>query len=77
LGNFPNTQEIGKFPEYPGIWEISEIFGEFPKCLGILEISSHLRNFQNLKNIPHSNICRYLGNIPDTQAFVKFLFLTF
>ena len=48
------------------------VFGEFPKCLGILEISSHLRNFQNLKNIPPSNICRYLGNFPDTQAFGKF-----
>jgi len=31
-----------------------------------------LRNFQNLKNIPPSNICRYLGNFPDTQAFGKF-----
>ena len=57
----------------PNVW----IFGKFPKCLGILEISSHLRNFQNLKNIPSSNICRYLRNFPDTQAFGKFLFLTF
>ncbi len=54
--NFPDTQA----------------FGKFPNCLGILEISSHLRNFQNLKNIPPSNICRYLGNFPDTQAFGKF-----
>jgi len=48
------------------------VFGEFPKCLGILEISNHLRNFQNLKNIPPLNTYRYLGNFPDTQAFGKF-----
>jgi len=33
LGNFPDTQAFGKFPRYPGIWEISQIpshFGNFP-----------------------------------------------
>ena len=25
LGNFPYTQAFGKFPRYPGIWEISQI----------------------------------------------------
>ena len=48
FGNFSNNWIFGKFLKCLGIWGI-------PKCLGILEISSHLRNFQNLKNIPHSN----------------------
>jgi len=50
LGNFPDTQAIGKFPRYPGIWEISQIprhlgnfpdtqaFGKFPRYSGIWEI---------------------------------------
>ena len=45
--------------EYLGNSSNIWVFGEFPS---ILEISSHLRNFQNFKNIPHSDICRYLGN---------------
>ena len=42
-----NVWVSGIFPEYLGIWEISQI----PR---------HLRNFQNLKNIPPSNIYRNL-----------------
>jgi len=30
LGNFPDTQAFGKFPRYPGIWEIFQI----PRDLG-------------------------------------------
>jgi len=79
LGIWENPQISGYLVNSSNVW----VFGEFPKCQGIVEISSHLRNFQNLKNIPHSNICRYLEiseiprhleNFPDTQAFEKFLF---
>ena len=65
LGNFPMSDNLGNSLNVLVFWE-------FPKCLGILEISSHLRNFHYLKNIPHSNICRLLGNFPDTKAFGKF-----
>ena len=63
LRNYPNVWVFEKFLKYLGIWGI-------PKCLGILEISKILK-------IYHANICRYSGNFPDTQAFGKFLFLTF
>ena len=46
LGNFCNTRTFWEFPKCLGFWETSQI-------------SSHLRNFQNLKNIPPSNICRH------------------
>ena len=47
---FPKYQAFGKFPGYPGIWEISQVirhlgefpsqaFEEFPKFPGIWEIS--------------------------------------
>ena len=36
LGNFPDTQAFGKFPRYPGIWEIA--IGKFPRYPGIWEI---------------------------------------
>ena len=73
LGNFPDTLAFGKFPRYPGNWEIPQVpigiwgwfilrFWKFLKWLDIWGISrkhSHLENF------------------PDTLAFGKFLFLTF
>ena len=51
-GNFQDTQAFREFPKFLGFWETSQI-------------SSHLRNFQNLKNIPPSNIYRNLGNFPN------------
>ena len=59
-GNFQDTQAFGEFPKYPDIWGIPQKPKHlgFPKCLGFwetLQISSHLRNFQYLKNIPPSN----------------------
>ena len=57
--NFPNAWVSGKFISYPGIWEISQILW-------------HLRNFQNLKNIPSSNTYRNLGNFPNAWVSGKF-----
>ena len=42
-------------------------------------IPRHLRNFQNLKNIPPSNICRHLTfliiTVTPSRAFIRFCFL--
>ena len=70
LGNFPNALVFGKFPKCLGIWKIfpnAWVSGKFPKCLSIWEISQipwHLRNFQNLKNIPPSNTYRNFREFP-------------
>ena len=46
LGNFPDTQLFGKFPRYPGIWEISGIWGLFIfKILEIPQMPGYLGNF--------------------------------
>ena len=69
LGSFPNVGYLGNFPN---VW----VSGKFPNCLGFWEISkisSHLRNFQNLTNIPPSNTYRHLGNSPNSWIFGKFL----
>ena len=72
---FPKTCESGEFPKYPDIW-------------GIPQISSHLGNFQNLKNIPPLKFLKEfgisgefpkynLGNFPniwESGGFSKFLF---
>jgi len=67
LGNFPDNQAFGKFPRYPGIWEISQIprhlgnfpdtqaFGKFPRYPSIWDIFQIPRN---LGNSPNSH--RYL-----------------
>ena len=57
----------GYLGNFPNAW----VSGKFTKCLGISS-PRHLRNFQNLKNIPPSNTYRNLGNFPDTKAFGKF-----
>ena len=59
-GYLRNVWVSGKFPKYLGIWEVSQI----PR---------HLRNFQNLKNIPPSNTYRYLGNFPNAWVSEKCL----
>ena len=65
--------KISQMTGYLGSFPNACVFGQFPKCLGILEISSHLRNLQNIKNIPPSNICRYLVSFSDTLKFPKSL----
>ena len=59
LGNFPDTQAFGKFPRYPGIWEIPQI------PVGIW-------GWYIFKILEISQMTGYLGNFPDTQAFGKF-----
>ena len=59
LGNFPNAWVSGKFPKCLGFGEISQIF-------------SHLRTFQNLKNIPPSNTYRNFGNFPNAWVSGNF-----
>ena len=62
-------------PGYLGNFLNAWVSGKFLKCLGICEISQvprHLRNFQNLKNIPPSNTCRNLGNFPNAWVSAKF-----
>jgi len=62
---------LGYLENFSNAW----VSGKFPKCLGICEISQvtrHLRNFQNLKNIPPSNTYRNLGNFPNAWVSAKF-----
>ena len=69
-GEFPKTQTFGKFPRYPGIWEISHI-------------ARHLRNFPKTKafeKFPSTQafpqIPGILGNTPniwESGKFSKFL----
>ena len=59
--NFPNTWVSGKFPKCLGFWEIPQIV-------------SHLRNFQNLNNIPPANSYGNLGifgNFPNAWVSKK------
>ena len=64
-----------------GIWEISGTsimlgyLRNLPNTQGIWEISQiprHLRNFQNLKNIPPLNTYKNLGNFPNAWVSGKF-----
>ena len=67
LGNFPNAWVSGNFPN---AW----VSGKFPKCMGICEISQvprHLKNFQNLKNMPPLNTYRNLGKFPNAWVSGK------
>ena len=65
MGNFSDTQAFGKFPRYPGIWEIPQIpvgiWGWYIfKILEISQMPDYLGNF------PKPG---YLRNFPDTLAF--------
>ena len=75
FGNFQNSWLSGKFPQWLGIWKISQmpVFWEIPqmpqlpffkflKCLGFREISQ-MPNFSDIW---------YLGNFPNDQVFGKF-----
>ena len=89
LRNFQNLRNIppsntyrnfGEFYKCLGTSEVlsnSRVSGKFPKCLGFWEIpqiSSHLRNFQNLKNIPPSNTYKTMGNIPNTYRYLRVVY---
>ena len=71
LRNFPDTQAFGKFPRYPGIWEISQIpigiWGWYN--LKILE-TSQMTEYVS-QNIPR--ISGYLGNSSNVWVFGEFL----
>ena len=57
------------------MFELSQMAGyleSFLKKLKISQVPRHLRNFQNLKNMPPSNTCRNLGNFPNAWVSGKF-----
>jgi len=53
----------GKFPRFPGIWEISKIFK-----IHHHQIPIEIWGISKISQIP-----RHLGNFPDTQVFGIFL----
>jgi len=74
LGNFPDTQAFGKFPRYPGIWEISQI----PRLLGnFTDIQAFWKFPKFLFEGGISLRFWIFGGFPNPWGFGKFLFLTF
>jgi len=53
LGNFPDTQEFGKIPIYPGIWEIPQI-------------PLDIRGWYIFKISEIFQMTGYLGSFPET-----------